>query len=87
MVGCPQIAWLCFEFYILRLVDNSFYLRCLGDNGLPEAMDGVALDSNEETTSLQPPVGTPSSTAVAATSESMDDVEEATNTTEGRYRC
>jgi len=54
-----------------------------GDNGLPEAMDGVALDSNEESVSLQPPVGTPSSTAVAATTESMEElVEEATTTTE-----
>lgn len=37
-----------------------------GDNGLPEAMDGVALDSNEnENTSMQPPVGTPASGTVA----------------------
>jgi len=34
-----------------------------GDNGLPEAMDGVALDSNEENASLQPPVGTPAISA------------------------
>jgi len=54
-----------------------------GDNGLPEAMDGVALDSNEEAVSLQPPVGTPSSTAVAATAEPMEELtDEATTTTE-----
>jgi len=54
-----------------------------GDNGLPEAMDGVALDSTVESVSLQPPVGTPSSTAVAPTTEPMEELgEEATNTTE-----
>lgn len=37
-----------------------------GDNGLPEAMDGVALDSTEEeNASLQPPVGTPANSSAA----------------------
>jgi len=68
-----------------------------GDNGLPEAMDGVALDSNEETVPLQPPVGTPAAAAAAAAAaalsvggEPTDEVtveleetsEEATTTTE-----
>jgi len=44
-----------------------------GDNGLPEAMDGVALDSNEENASLQPPVGTP---AISAGDGSLEPAEE-----------
>ena len=68
--------------FITKLPSDIFAIK--GDNGLPEAMDGVALDSNEEAVSLQPPVGTPSSTAVAATAEPMEELaDEATTTTEG----
>ena len=43
------------------------------------------MDSTVESVSLQPPVGTPSSTAVAPTTEPMEELgEEATNTTEGK---
>ena len=62
----------------------NWFACILGDNGLPEAMDGVALDSTEENASLQPPVGTPASlTATGAIEPAEESGEEAAAITEG----